>query len=487
MAAVHERRETIKDDVPASQVVGLTQFIDMYFTSPKLRLVSGNSYKKTISDDETTFSWLQLANDRQTTISVALTISKSVEVNFDYDPDNQVQLELYKRTLDQARNLVYTYFQNVKTSTIYFVIGSQSENNSEAPSNPKTTQKIARRIFSGNTTNVFLLFLVLGYAVFLFVGSLVVVVIVALQLVYLYYSDVISLNLGNVRPTSEAPLAAVVGVKSNSETTDFLRSRGRHILSEIRKEASGLVLKAVDTTPGAIDKDVKKPLLEIFSRNGVNTSSDQIEVKTKDVYNVVSKVSSKFGRPVPKIVIGNSPISNAMATGISPKRSSIMITAGSLVDLSDDELSSVIGHELGHVKGHDPIILFGITSLVYIGAFYLWYPLLLFLGLFYYVIAFGFIFAVGKILETRADTESAAVLGNASELATSLTKIGFRRFYLEKYSELGRLLDWFSFDPHPPIYFRVARLSSLAGREQSINHTFLISLRDCIKGFFSSF
>jgi heat shock protein HtpX len=488
MVSAPAKRVTIKEGISTSEASGLAKFIDMYFVSPKLRLVEEGSYRKSESQGEYTFSWRQLAGDKKTSISVSLGIGQSVEASFtDVETDNPTQRSLYERTLDWTENLVLTYFQNTKTRTIYFVIGLGEEKHSEAPVRNGTVRNILRRIFSGNTTNAFLLFLVLSYALFFIVGNITVIVIIAMQLVYLFYADVISLNLGNVRPTIEKPLVAVIGVKSNRETVAFLSSRGKSILKEIRKEASHLVLKPVDlVSEPASDADIKAPILSILSRNGIIASLSDIEIKTRNVYDLVERVASKFQRPVPKIVISNSVVSNAMATGISTKRSSIMITAGSLIDLTDEELESVIGHELGHVKGHDPVILFGVSSVVYIGAFYFWYSVFLTLGLLYYLIAFGVIFAVGKVLETRADTESAMVLGNAQELATSLTKIGFRQLYQEKYGGLGKFIDWFRFDPHPPIYFRISRLSSLAGHESTIRHAFLVSLRDCISGFFGS-
>ena len=93
---------------------------------------------------------------------------------------------------------------------------------------------------------------------------------------------------------------------------------------------------------------------------------------------------------------------------------------------------------------------------------------------------------MGKFLETRADTESAVVFGNPEALASALTKIGFRQLFREKYNPGAKLFDWFQFDPHPPIYFRVARLSKYSGKQGHVRHTLLVSIRDMVVGFFSA-
>jgi len=276
----------------------------------------------------------------------------------------------------------------------------------------------------------------------------------------------------------------IVSVRSTPENVKALYASGKKMLPQIRDEVMQRV--GVPTTIVARES-AKATVLSILSSHGIEARLNDIEIKTRNVYELVQSVSEKFHRAPPKIVIANSVVSNAAATGISSGHSSIMITAGSLEDLNDAELEAVVGHELGHIKGHDPVILFAVTSFELFGRFFLWFPLLLYLGLFYFILAFGVIFAVGKVLETRADTESSIVFGNPGALASALTKIGLRQLYHEKYSPAAKFMDWFQFDPHPPIYFRVARLAKFRPDGSDMKHATLISIRDCIAGFFSSF
>ena len=115
-----------------------------------------------------------------------------MEVNFDdFDSSNQSQLTLCARIVDEIQNLVWTYFQNAKMSSLYFVLGSSNEEkHSESPAEGNNAQRnILRRIFSGNTTNVFLFFIVFSYILFLFIGNFAILMIIALQVVYLFYMD----------------------------------------------------------------------------------------------------------------------------------------------------------------------------------------------------------------------------------------------------------------------------------------------------------
>jgi len=101
---------------------------------------------------------------------------------------------------------------------------------------------------------------------------------------------------------------------------------------------------------------------EVFSKYGIKCEPNHISAKTVNVYDIVKKAVEKFDLPMPKVVISNTMVPNATATGPSPSHGTVVITTGLLVQLEEDKILSVIGHELGHLKGRDPLILFGIIS-----------------------------------------------------------------------------------------------------------------------------
>ena len=174
-------------------------------------------------------------------------------------------------------------------------------------------------------------------------------------------------------------------------------------------------------------------------------------------------------------------IPNAAATGPSPNRGLVLITTGLLVQLEEDEILSVVGHEMGHLSGRDPIILFSIISAEFILRFTILFPLVAISPLVYLIVALGFIFFVAKFFETRADLLSAMKIGHPQVLASALRKIGYQRLHAERISPT-RLPSWINFDPHPPIYFRIDRLEGMK-TPVKVKNPLLKSAKDVVDGF----
>jgi heat shock protein HtpX len=208
-----------------------------------------------------------------------------------------------------------------------------------------------------------------------------------------------------------------------------------------------------------------------------------------NVYELVKRVAQKFGFPMPKIVVSNTLVPNAAASGPSPSQGVVLITTGLLAQLEEDEIDSVLGHEFGHLKGRDPLLLYGLMGSEFLFRFYVALPflyinssLLLFLVYFWGITTL--LYFIAKFFEARADLTSAVIVGQPQVLATALEEIGFKRLLFERIPSY-RIQEWISFDPHPPIYFRVNRLRKIV-TPANIKHLFLQSARDVTRGFLDS-
>ncbi len=85
------------------------------------------------------------------------------------------------------------------------------------------------------------------------------------------------------------------------------------------------------------------------------------------LFNVVEEMTIAANLPkMPKVYIINEESPNAFATGRSPERASVAVTAGLLARLNRDELQGVIAHEISHIVHRD--ILFVTLAGVMLGS-----------------------------------------------------------------------------------------------------------------------
>jgi len=89
--------------------------------------------------------------------------------------------------------------------------------------------------------------------------------------------------------------------------------------------------------------------------------------ENKRVYNLVENLCIAAGMPTPKINIIEDDSLNAFASGINRKTYSISLSRGIIDKLNDEELESVIAHELTHIRNRDVRLL--IVSIIFVGIF----------------------------------------------------------------------------------------------------------------------
>jgi heat shock protein HtpX len=309
------------------------------------------------------------------------------------------------------------------------------------------------------------------------------VVLVAGQLLLVIFGDKLIGAMAQWPITEKNPKVYILQYHlPTQERVQFQQKFPREKLLQIKKEIYDQTLM--------LGKPIEcETAREVMAKYGLECLPENMGTKTINVYELVKNATEKFNLPMPKIGISNTMVANAAASGPSPKHGIVLITTGLLVQLEDDEILTVLGHELSHLKSRDPLVLFGIVTGEYLFRIFVllnYFPIFLsYFGFLYILGTLGLIYFIAKFFEARADLESAMKIQNPKVLAEALRKIGFRRLQFER-SPAIRLQDWITWNPHPPLYFRVARLEKME-KPPVVKHTLIQSAKDCVKGFLNAF
>ena len=211
------------------------------------------------------------------------------------------------------------------------------------------------------------------------------------------------------------------------------------------------------------------------------------EEEAPRIYEMFRELTTRAQMPMPRLYLIPQDQPNAFATGRSPKRAAVALTAGITRLLSEDELRGVIAHELAHIRSRDTLTQCVAATIggaiTYIGYMLLWFggdnnsPLGLIASLALVLlapIAATIIqLAISRQREFSADATGAQISGNPESLASALLRLeeGAKAKPMQHINQATEPLYIVKpisgrgmarlFSTHPPMAERVRRLRQM--------------------------
>jgi heat shock protein HtpX len=205
------------------------------------------------------------------------------------------------------------------------------------------------------------------------------------------------------------------------------------------------------------------------------------------IYSMTRELCDTAKMPMPRLYMIPQNQPNAFATGRSPDKAAVALTAGITRLLSAEELRGVIAHELAHIRNRDTLIQSVAATIggaiTYLGYMIFWVggsnnnsPLgligVLALWLLAPLAATVIQLAISRQREYSADATGAQISGNPESLASALMRLeegakeipmevnqATEAMYIVKPFRGGGIASLFS--THPPIEERVSRLRQM--------------------------
>lgn len=215
----------------------------------------------------------------------------------------------------------------------------------------------------------------------------------------------------------------------------------------------------------------------------------------RQLYDLVEALAIGEGIPAPEIYVVDDPSPNAFATGFSPDRAAVTVTSGLLTTMNREELESVLGHEVRHIKNLDTRLLLVVTTLIGMAALVaslVWHNAFLLrargrnsgqlmlaviaaalLSIIGYVVGPLIRLAVSRRRESLADAGAVELCRNPAGLLSALRKLQANNTPMRRINHATAAMcidDPLThhpgpvrrlFDTHPPIEQRIAALERM--------------------------
>lgn len=250
----------------------------------------------------------------------------------------------------------------------------------------------------------------------------------------------------------------------------------------------------VSTLFGFLKSSNGHDVAEAFGGIHTTLDSPNLTAKERMALNIIDELSLASSLTPPAFYVLNDPAINAFAAGKDREHSVVAITQGALEHLNRDELSAIIGHELGHIANEDiklnikiSAFVLGFTVLFFIAKLLFSATrggrskdarakiVLLVIALILFIVGLFSVF-MGRILQAMmsrqreflADASAVQFTRNPNSLIQAFEKIKAHSYPTQLQSPLAKEMShalFFGsggslFATHPPLDERIKRLKS---------------------------
>jgi heat shock protein HtpX len=151
---------------------------------------------------------------------------------------------------------------------------------------------------------------------------------------------------------------------------------GLFLLVYVVVYAGALIIEVVSNAGGPVDYYLRVALVDVIHTlpystgaaalwiviayffhqkiiDAVTGGEDVTRQQEPRLYNLLENLCISRGIPMPKLKIVESDALNAYATGLDRRQYAVTVTRGLLNEFNDQEIESVLGHELTHIRNSD--------------------------------------------------------------------------------------------------------------------------------------
>ncbi len=296
------RSYEVTPEVPHSYNRTLYQYIYRFFLLPQKERFAD------ISRDDFSISYTVIDASQKRRLEVQVSGSDYLKVSIEplVDSVSDDEFVRSKEDIDIAVNM---FEDQVRKNSVFF---AWREGESVVPEKVSGKEnKSLQRIFLETQILLIAVFMTVGIFLFFLIGPLVPIVLLAIQFVFVFYSNKIISRAADWHITEKNPYIHILQYPLSAGIDNPSAKLSDQELAQLKQQ----IYKETIAENGELDCQKAH---SIFSKFGINCDPQNLIARKVNVYDIVKTTADKFGYKVPETVVSNTLLPNAAASGPAP-------------------------------------------------------------------------------------------------------------------------------------------------------------------------